>query len=127
MTINNVIEILGVAEHLSMQELFSKAFAFILYHFEKITKTQSFASLDANILKNIVKSTHLKVSSETLVHEAIIEWINVDKDSRTKHLSELVKNLRTSELSKQQIQDFHLINTVVNQEQGITDFNFSLN
>ena len=127
MTVINVIEILGVAEHLSIQELFSKAFAFILYHFEKIAKTQGFANLEANTLKNIVKSTHLKVANETLVHDAIMRWIKMDEDSRTKHSSELVKNLRTSELSKQQFQDFHLINTEANQEQGITDSSFSLN
>ena len=109
MTVINVIEILGVAEHLSIQELFSKAFAFILYHFEKIAKTQGFANLEANTLKNIVKSTHLKVANETLVHDAIMRWIKMDEDSRTEHSSEL------------------LVNSEANQEQSITDSSFSLN
>ena len=37
--VDNVVDILGFAEQLSVQDMFNKAFAFILYHFEKVVNS----------------------------------------------------------------------------------------
>ena len=108
MVVDNVIEILIVAEHLSIHNMYSKAFGFALYHFERVMHSQSFLNLEAQTLKKIVNSSQLKVSSEVVVFEAIMKWVKFDEPSRHKYLSEIAELLRTDELSIQQLKELKL-------------------
>ena len=53
MVVDNVIEILIVAEHLSIHNMYSKAFGFTLYHFERVMHSQSFLNLEVQTLKKV--------------------------------------------------------------------------
>ena len=106
--VENVIEILSVAKHLSIQDLYSKTFVFALYHFDKIWHSESFLNLEVEVLRKIVKSSHLNVISESYVYEAIVKWVKFDENSRNKHLTDFAKDLRASELSENQLKELKL-------------------
>ena len=112
--VENVIDILSFAEQLSVQDMFNKAFAFILYHFEKVVNSPNFAKLDERTLQKVVKSKYLRVKNESLVYEAVSKWVKVDEKSR--NIFGFIELFRTSDLSEKQLQDINFDNSTKNQD-----------
>ncbi|KAK3090484.1 hypothetical protein FSP39_012212 [Pinctada imbricata] len=71
-----------------------KAYRFILHYFNDIRKTEDFAALDLDELLTIIQDNDLNVKREEDVCDAVFQWITFNNEQRTKHLPNLVENLR---------------------------------
>ena len=77
-------------------ELQSKAFQFILDHFEQVMSTEEFQYLSVQELTDILGRDDLNVKKENTVCEAIFHWITNRPEERTEHLLELLSKVSSA-------------------------------
>ncbi|KAG8128587.1 hypothetical protein E2320_015401 [Naja naja] len=63
-------------------------------HFPEVMLGEEFLSLSLDQVCSLISSDKLTVSSEEKVFEAVISWINYDKESRLEHMAKLMEHVR---------------------------------
>lgn len=71
-----------------------KAFKFILTYFEEVQSSEEFSQLEMENLCSIIASDHLFVRSETVVFQAIIQWISYAFEDRREFLPILFSKVK---------------------------------
>ena len=99
---DNVIGIKAFAKNFFCRELERTCNRFIMEHFCEIaTKSNELLSMSVPGMVEIISSDELNVKNEELVFNAIVRWINHDKDHRKSHIVELLKCMRLGLLTTQ--------------------------
>ncbi|XP_077293230.1 kelch-like protein 28 isoform X3 [Arctopsyche grandis] len=115
MTIEQVANILKLAEILELDELKKNCYSFLetvcrdnnqvsqktedidkylLYNFSKITSHEKYLNLSVENVKQLLLSDDLQESSETKVFKGLYKWIKYDWNNRKKDLYSLMKYIR---------------------------------
>jgi kelch-like protein 1/4/5 len=81
-------------------------------HFVEVTKNQEFMLLPASELEKLLSSDDLNVSSEELIYQSLVDWINFDLVNRKTEASRLLACVRLPLLRPQYIAD-HIENQPV--------------
>ncbi len=87
---SNCIGILNLADLHSCHQLWTQAFQYIEDHFMEIILFEDFLKINSSLLKKILKSSNLNVSSEEDVVNALEEWVLYDADKRRILIPELL-------------------------------------
>ena len=72
----------------------------VLKHCQRIFKTDEFPKLHVEDLCALLHDDGLNVSSEEVVFDAILKWIQYDSESRQKATTKLLKAIRLDYLSE---------------------------
>lgn len=102
---NNVIGFKTFGEIHTCTSLVQCANVYIEKYFEHVAKTEEFFSLSCDSVIDIISSDDLNVKSEATVFEAVIRWIDRDREERKHHLPQLLKSVRLPRLSPQYLAD----------------------
>jgi len=97
---NNVLIIRSLASVFSCRDVEAKAHNFLLERFELVSKTEEFLKLSSCEVLKFLSMDEIMVKSEESIFECIIRWIEVDRESRSKHFDELISAVRFPLLSE---------------------------
>lgn len=103
--VDNVINYKQFAEIHNCQSLVNCAQVYIERHFESICTKDDFLNLPLESIRYIISSDELNVKSEKSVFQALMRWINCDKEKRKEYLPSLLRHIRLTVLSPQYLAD----------------------
>uniref|UniRef100_A0A8C9FB25 Kelch-like protein 3 n=1 Tax=Pavo cristatus TaxID=9049 RepID=A0A8C9FB25_PAVCR len=90
----NCLGIRAFADVHACTELLQQANAYAEQHFPEVMLGEEFLSLSLDQVCSLISSDKLTVSSEEKVFEAVISWINYEKESRLEHMAKLMEHVR---------------------------------
>ncbi|NXD39311.1 KLHL3 protein, partial [Copsychus sechellarum] len=90
----NCLGIRAFADVHACAELLQQANAYAEQHFPEVMLGEEFLSLSLDQVCSLISSDKLTVSSEEKVFEAVISWINYEKESRLEHMAKLMEHVR---------------------------------
>ncbi|KAM4051561.1 kelch-like protein 2 isoform 3-T3 [Anomaloglossus baeobatrachus] len=96
----NCLGIRAFADMHACTELLHQANTFAEQHFSDIVQGEEFLNLGIEQVCSLIASDKLTVLSEEKVFEAVITWVNHDKDVRQEHMSHLMEHVRLPLLSR---------------------------
>lgn len=86
-------------------ELRNKAREHIEKNFVEVSQGEEFLTLSEEKLSEIISSNELNVDQEEVVYEALLNWINSDKDKRLPRFADLLPLVRFGLINSRYIQD----------------------
>ncbi|GAU96592.1 hypothetical protein RvY_08020 [Ramazzottius varieornatus] len=98
---DNSIEVHRFAEAIGIPELKFYALKNLLQNFSEIRRTASFNNITVDELINLLKHDMLNVSKEEEAWEAIVQWIETDRESRKKAIIQILPALRSGLINSQ--------------------------
>ena len=101
----NIFFLLEVFKILSAKHFSKYLMSIIEYNFVTLSKTDEFKLVDYKVLKSIISSSELNVSSEIEVFEAVVRWVDHDEKFRAAAMCELLKMVRLPLLSRQALEN----------------------
>ncbi|KAG8592587.1 hypothetical protein GDO81_000552 [Engystomops pustulosus] len=96
----NCLGIRAFADMHACTELLHQANTFAEQHFSDIVQGEEFVNLGIEQVCSLIASDKLTVLSEEKVFEAVITWVNHDKDVRQEHMAHLMEHVRLPLLSR---------------------------
>lgn len=94
LTPSNCIGLQFVADLFSLDELSQHANRIALWHFTDVYKEDEFKKMPYKQLKELVMDDSLKVQSEEVVFEAVLQWINHDTRARKDFVPDIMQYVR---------------------------------
>ncbi|MGH0141798.1 UNVERIFIED_CONTAM: hypothetical protein FKN15_026333 [Acipenser sinensis] len=70
-------------------------------HFAEVVQSEEFLNLGIEQVYSLIASDKLTIPSEEKVFEAVIAWVNHDKEVRQEHMSHLMEHVRLPLLSRE--------------------------
>uniref|UniRef100_A0A7N4NWV9 Kelch-like protein 3 n=1 Tax=Sarcophilus harrisii TaxID=9305 RepID=A0A7N4NWV9_SARHA len=90
----NCLGIRAFADVHTCTELLQQANTYAEQHFPEVMLGEEFLSLNLDQVCSLISSDKLTVSSEEKVFEAVISWINYEKETRLEHMAKLMEHVR---------------------------------
>ncbi|XP_028512851.1 kelch-like protein 18 [Exaiptasia diaphana] len=81
-SISNCLRLQQIASTNNLTDMQDKVERFIEWNFEHVAKEPSFLSLDAKVVKDIIKRDNLKVTNEEVVYDAVYSWFMYERLQR---------------------------------------------
>lgn len=78
---DNCVGILRFADAYGCQDLFNCCQRYILYHFTEVIATDEYVTMPEYLLVDLLKSEELRVQSEEEVLDAVLKWINFQRET----------------------------------------------
>ncbi|XP_055341816.1 kelch-like protein 10 [Paramacrobiotus metropolitanus] len=97
----NSIQVQRFADAIGIPELKFYALRYLLENFAEIRKTGSFSQLSLEELVALLRHDMLNVSREEQAWEAIVQWIEADRDSRKRCIVHILPALRCGLIDSQ--------------------------
>ncbi|KAM6440908.1 kelch-like protein 2 isoform 2-T2 [Liasis olivaceus] len=97
----NCLGIRAFADVHACTELLNKADTYAEQHFTEVVLGEEFLSLGVEQVCSLISSDKLTIASEEKVFEAVIAWVNYDKDVRQELMARLMEHVRLPLLSKE--------------------------
>ncbi|XP_039615560.1 kelch-like protein 2 isoform X2 [Polypterus senegalus] len=97
----NCLGIRAFADMHACTELLNQANTFAELHFADVVQGEEFLNLGIEQVCSLIASDKLTVPSEEKVFEAVIAWVNHDKDVRQEHMAHLMEHVRLPLLSRE--------------------------
>ncbi|XP_061440239.1 kelch-like protein 2 isoform X3 [Rhineura floridana] len=82
-------------------DLLNKANTYAEQHFTEVVLCEEFLNLDVEQVCSLISSDKLTIASEEKVFEAVIAWVNHDKDVRQELMARLMEHVRLPLLSRE--------------------------
>ena len=111
--INNVVDMLDVAERYALFDRQREYQKFIIGNFLKLIDNLQFLKFTCSQLKSFLPNDRLTVSSEYQLFQAVLRWIDHDKSQREKHAEILMQHIRFPLFSKEELASVWSINRIV--------------
>ncbi|XP_041075805.1 kelch-like protein 2 isoform X2 [Polyodon spathula] len=97
----NCLGIRAFADMHACTELLNRANTFVEQHFAEVVQSEELLNLGIEQVCSLIASDKLIIPSEEKVFEAVIAWVNHDKDVRQEHMSHLMEHVRLPLLSRE--------------------------
>ncbi|XP_015199982.1 kelch-like protein 2 isoform X1 [Lepisosteus oculatus] len=97
----NCLGIRAFADMHACTELLNQANTFAEQHFSEVVQSEEFVNLGIEQVCSLIASDKLTIPSEEKVFEAVISWVNHDKDVRQEHMAHLMEHVRLPLLSRE--------------------------
>ncbi|XP_031424809.1 kelch-like protein 3 isoform X2 [Clupea harengus] len=97
---SNCLGIRAFADLHTCTTLLSLAHAYAEQHFSEVVQGEEFMALSLQQVCSLIASDKLTVSSEEKVFEAMVAWINHNKEARLEHMPKLMEHVRLPLLSR---------------------------
>uniref|UniRef100_A0A3Q2QIZ7 Kelch like family member 2 n=1 Tax=Fundulus heteroclitus TaxID=8078 RepID=A0A3Q2QIZ7_FUNHE len=98
---SNCLGIRAFADLHACSQLLSLANSYAEQHFTEVVGSEEFLNLGMEQVSSLIASDKLTIPSEEKVFEAVIAWVNHDKDVRQEHLAHLMEHVRLPLLSRE--------------------------
>ncbi|XP_077864338.1 ectoderm-neural cortex protein 1-like [Saccoglossus kowalevskii] len=116
---NNCFGILKLADTYTCTNLNNVTIDYILHNFCDICKNEEFMELSKDALIKYLSDRDLVVEDEELLCNALIRWIEYNKEERTKHVARLLRFVNVAKLERRYIDRLLTeIDTVKNVERA---------
>ncbi len=119
---SNCLGFMAFADLHSCPDLFNESQRFARKHFPEVRMSEEFIQLTASNVIDLISSNELGVLSEEVVFEAVIQWVNHDRENRMEHLPSLVKQVRYQLLPHHYIVKHVVENDLLKSSQSCKDF-----
>lgn len=96
---SNCLGIRSFADAHTCGDLLESSHKFALLHFVDVTQTEEFLLLRGEHVLELISSNEINVKNEEQVFDAVISWINHDKENRKQYLNKLLSQVRLPLLS----------------------------
>lgn len=90
----NCLGIRAFADMHACTDLLNKANTYAEQHFSDVVLSEEFLNLGIEQVCSLISSDKLTISSEEKVFEAVIAWVNHDKDVRQEFMARLMEHVR---------------------------------
>ncbi|XP_033871793.1 kelch-like protein 2 [Acipenser ruthenus] len=97
----NCLGIRAFADMHACTEMLNRASTFAEQHFAEVVQSEEFLNLGIEQVYSLIASDKLTIPSEEKVFEAVIAWVNHDKEVRQEHMSHLMEHVRLPLLSRE--------------------------
>ncbi|CAG0879854.1 unnamed protein product [Cyprideis torosa] len=97
---SNVLGIRGFADLHGCMELLEQAENFIEQHFAEVVDSEEFLALTPDQIKDLIGKDRLSVTTEEVVFESVLKWVQHDPENREKEISRLMELVRFPLMSK---------------------------
>uniref|UniRef100_A0A8C6VUC8 Kelch like family member 2 n=1 Tax=Nothobranchius furzeri TaxID=105023 RepID=A0A8C6VUC8_NOTFU len=98
---SNCLGIRAFADLHACSQLLALANIYAEQHFAEVVGTEEFLNLGMDQVSSLIASDKLTIPTEEKVFEAVIAWVNHDKDVRQEHLAHLMEHVRLPLLSRE--------------------------
>lgn len=115
-TVENCLEIWKLALFHECTNLKQKSFQFICKNFVIISQTDEFMDLDIFEIESILEDDNICVQNEAIVCDTALRWLKMDLDKRKKYSGRLLKQVRLSFLTAEQLMMVTEKNKFLNSE-----------
>ncbi|XP_060584738.1 kelch-like protein 8 isoform X1 [Ruditapes philippinarum] len=119
---DNCVQVHGFAMQHNREQLIRYTQEFITDNFNEVSKTPEFMTMSADVIDGIVSSSTLNVSREEEVFEAVMQWINHDKENRKQHLPRLLGKVKLPLISTHYLMNNVATNELVRSNLDCRDF-----
>ncbi|XP_054462486.1 kelch-like protein 10 [Anoplopoma fimbria] len=96
-------------------ELQSKAYRYIIDHFEEVVFSEEFLQLSVQQLADILDRDELNVRKESTAYEAVLRWIAHVPEERKEHIAVLLSKVRLALMSMDYMRSNVMSNELVNK------------
>ena len=104
LTFSNADDLVRIADTYSLKRVLEFYTNKVLAEFEEFSRTPSFLALSSEVLAGYLADDRLRVRSEYLLIDAVVQWCAHDVSARTKYLPALVKCIRFALMSRGELQ-----------------------
>lgn len=108
---SNCLGMMLLSDAHQCQRLYELSWRMCLANFASLFRTEDFLSLPKDKVQELILSEELEVEDESLVYEAVIDWVKADMDRRHSELPELLRCVRLALLP-----ETYLLNNVASEE-----------
>lgn len=98
---SNCLGIRAFADLHACSQLLTQANSYAEQHFAEVVGSEEFLNLGMEQVSSLIASDKLTIPTEEKVFEAVIAWVNHDKDVRQEHLAHLMEHVRLPLLSRE--------------------------
>lgn len=98
---SNCLGIRAFADLHACCQLLTQANTYAEQHFAEVIGSEEFLNLGMEQVSSLIASDKLTIPSEEKVFEAVIAWVNHDKDVRQEHLAQLMEHVRLPLLTRE--------------------------
>uniref|UniRef100_A0A667WXV9 Kelch like family member 2 n=1 Tax=Myripristis murdjan TaxID=586833 RepID=A0A667WXV9_9TELE len=98
---SNCLGIRAFADLHACSQLLTQANSYAEQHFTEVVGSEEFLNLGMEQVSSLIASDKLTIPTEEKVFEAVIAWVNHDKDVRQEHLAHLMEHVRLPLLSRE--------------------------
>ncbi|KAF3852462.1 hypothetical protein F7725_005817 [Dissostichus mawsoni] len=98
---SNCLGIRAFADLHACSQLLTQANSYAEQHFTEVVGSEEFLNLGMEQVSSLIASDKLTIPTEEKVFEAVIAWVNHDKDVRQEHLAHLMEHVRMPLLSRE--------------------------
>jgi kelch-like protein 17 (actinfilin) len=98
---SNCLGIRSFADAHVCKDLLESSHKYALNHFVDVCQTEEFLLLNVKQIHELISSDDINVKSEEQVFNAVISWINYDKESRKGFIHQLLPHVRLALLSRE--------------------------
>ena len=78
-------------------------YSYIMKNLNKISRTPEYGRVSICAVKSILGDSNLQIRSETEVFDAALKWINNKKSTRQQYLAEIMRSVRFTQMTPQEI------------------------
>ena len=90
----NALGILLFADAHDCRELVTTAEAYVIQNFVNVAQTEEFVSLSYDRIKFFLESDELVVNEESVVYNALVNWVKHDQETRKEYIAQLLSYVR---------------------------------
>ncbi|XP_023135195.2 kelch-like protein 2 [Amphiprion ocellaris] len=98
---SNCLGIRAFADLHACSQLLAQANSYAEQHFPEVVGSEEFLNLGMEQVSSLIASDKLTIPTEEKVFEAVVAWVNHDKDVRQEHLAHLMEHVRLPLLSRE--------------------------
>ncbi|CAJ0940632.1 unnamed protein product [Ranitomeya imitator] len=113
MDASNCIGIFYFAKQISADDLEEKSKKYLYQHFSEVGLHEEILEVDFQQLMAMIMSDDLNVSREETILDLVLRWVNYDKNLRSQHLLDLLKQVRLLLVSPSFLREARKRNTVL--------------
>ncbi|XP_068107631.1 kelch repeat and BTB domain-containing protein 12 [Hyperolius riggenbachi] len=110
---SNCIGIYYFAKQISADDLEEKSKKYLYQHFSEVGLHDEILEIGFEQLMTMIVSDDLNVSREESILDLVLRWVNHDKNLRTEHLIDLLKQVRLSLVNPSFLREARKRNTVL--------------
>lgn len=118
----NCVQVHAFAIQHNREQLIKYSQDFITENFLEVAKMPEYLSMSPLVIDTIVGSSNLNISNEIEVFEAVMLWINHDKENRKQHLPSLMSKIKLPLVNTSYLMDKIASNELVRTNLGCRDY-----
>lgn len=102
-SVQNCVDILNIAELYSLEPLHLASTKFMLHNFEELAESEQYSILNSVQLSQLLAKNSLRVTSEFMLFNLVLKWIQFDPAEREQFVSKLIQNIKLPLMSGEEL------------------------